>query len=245
MESLAWHRKLFWGAITLSLVGHVVFLSAQLLLAWWGVWGPMGSPAKLIYDREPIHSTSEWTQEEAARPQARMRELVRSITVTIPSAGGGRVASGGEVVLGMPKPELYAGFGETLSEGWSGAGGDSALWATAVDLTDLAVAAQGNPVLLSYFGAIREQIQRTANEAVWAPTQGLSAGLVYVGFIIGKNGRLQSAAVMPERSTASPQLCAIALQLVQASSPFPPFPPSFQDPSKAVVVPIEFGVGSS
>ena len=249
-ESLTagWHQRLLSIALTVSLAGHATVLGAQLLLRWAGVWSSSGRPAKLIYDREPVHSTSAWTREDTLQPQARLKELMRSMTVTIPSASGGALGAGMgrmDLPLGMTTRELASAGTASLSSDWGGTWGGSGVWAKAADLTDVSAAAQGNPILLSYFGAIREQIQETANTQVWVPAGAPGAGIVYVGFVIGSTGDLQSATVMNERSTAPAQLCAVALNIVKASSPFLPFPPSFKEPSKAVVVPIEFAVGPS
>ena len=113
-------------------------------------------------------------------------------------------------------------------------------WATAVDLTNLAEAAQGNPVLLSYFGTVREKIQRTDYTQTWFPKGEVAGGIVYIGFELNRAGAIQSATIVPGRSTASSTLCDIALRIVKASNPFLPFPPSLHDSSKTIVVPLEF-----
>ena len=249
---VTWHRRLLMIAVGASLVGHVAVLGVQALLSWWGGFSPELRRTKLIYDREPVQSTSEWTREESFQPQARLKALERSMTATIPSAiGGDRRAGGGQehrLAFGTLTPELssVSGVRDAAGGTWSGAWSDSSVWATAVDLTNIGAVAQGDPVLLSYFGAIREQIQRTANTEVRLSVSEVAAqaGTVYVGFVIRRNGELQSSAVMSERSKASPQLGKIALRIVQASSPFLPFPPSFNESSKAIIVPIEFTLGS-
>ncbi len=112
-----------------------------------------------------------------------------------------------------------------------------------VDLTNLVEAAQGNPVLLSYFSAIREQIQRTANRRSWLADES-TQGLVYVSFVLTTTGHVQSVTVLSDRSIPSPALHDIALRIIKASSPFPPFPPSLADSSKTLIVPLEFLVSS-
>ena len=243
-SGLPWHEKILVAALGLSLAIHIIGLSVQLILY---KFGPKSSSrqAKLIYHKEQVPAASEWAPQRQAVPAAtQVRELARSMTATLPGPGAGRVSVGSKdraAALGAPNPDrassANAGWGSAPG-GAAGAGRD--VWASAVDLTDLAAAAQGNPVLFSYFGAIREQIQQTADGRAWLPEQEVSAGVVYVGFVIGRSGALQSAAVVPERTTASPTLCRVALQIVQASSPFLPLPPSFTESSKAVVVPIEF-----
>ena len=97
--------------------------------------------------------------------------------------------------------------------------------------------------MLSYFSAIREQIQRAANRRTWL-TGEQREGLVYVSFVLTSTGAVQEAAVVSGRSAASPDLRDVAVQIVKAASPFPPFPPSMGEPNKTIVVPLEFLLGS-
>ena len=108
-----------------------------------------------------------------------------------------------------------------------------------VDLTNLLDASKGDPVLLSYFGTIREQIQRAANRKDWL-TGTERQGLVYVSFILTAEGRIRSATVIGNRSVSSATLQDIALKIIGSAAPFPPFPPSLQDTSKTLIVPLEF-----
>ena len=112
-----------------------------------------------------------------------------------------------------------------------------------VDLTNLVEAAQGDPVLLSYFSAIREQIQRTANHQTWQ-TGEHDQGLVYVSFVLAASGQVSSVSLAADRSTTSRSLQDIALRIIKSSSPFPPFPPSLKEPSRTIVVPLEFLLSS-
>lgn len=115
--------------------------------------------------------------------------------------------------------------------------------AAVVDLTNLVEAAEGNPVLLSYFTAIREQIQLAANNQTWMTGQGQS-GMVFVSFVLTSKGQLQSATVVGDRSAPSQRLRNIALEIVTSAEPFPPFPPSMPDARKTIIVPLEFLLGS-
>ena len=112
-----------------------------------------------------------------------------------------------------------------------------------VDLTNLVEAAQGDPVLLSYFSAIREQIQRTANHQTWL-TGERDQGLVYVSFMLAASGQVSSVSIAADRSTTSRSLQDIALKIIRSSTPFPPFPPSLKESSRTIVVPLEFLLGS-
>lgn len=236
----AWHQRVLRIAITVSLVGHFTVLGTQLLLLkWQGRHLPRR--AKLIYHREPVKSTSAWTREEPIQAQTRLKALARAL----PISGGGTMPGSITVgvarahgVLGAAEPgRSWGAISETGSEpaeGWEGR------WAAAVDLTNLTAAAQGNPLLYTYFGAIREQIQHTANGRDWASQAPVTSGVVYVGFVLERAGGIQSAAIITERSAGSPQLQDTALRIVQASGPFPPFPPSFPETTKTIIIPIEF-----
>lgn len=113
-----------------------------------------------------------------------------------------------------------------------------------VDLTNLVEAARGDPVLLSYFSAIREQIQRAANtQAAWL-TGDQGQGLVYVSFVLSSSGGVDTISVVSSRSVRAQPLWDAALGIVKTAAPFPPFPPSMADAQKTIVVPLEFLVGS-
>lgn len=112
-----------------------------------------------------------------------------------------------------------------------------------VDLTNLVEAAQGNPILLSYFGAIREQIQTVANRQTWTTGEG-KGGVIYTSFVLLASGQIYSVSVAGSRSAPSQTLRNIALRIVQSAAPFPAFPPSMKERMKTVIVPLEFLVGS-
>ncbi|MBI3087592.1 MAG: energy transducer TonB [Candidatus Omnitrophica bacterium] len=117
----------------------------------------------------------------------------------------------------------------------------SATRSAVVDLTNLVEAARGDPVLLSYFSAIREQIQRTANQQTWLTSEVDAQGLVYVAFVLAASGRVHSVTVLGDRSAPSRLLHDIALRIIKTANPFAPFPPSLGgESSKTVVVPLEF-----
>jgi protein TonB len=112
-----------------------------------------------------------------------------------------------------------------------------------IDLTNLVEASRGDPVLLSYFSAIREQIQQTANRQPWL-TGEMTQGLVYVSFTLYASGSVERVVIVGERSVDSEMLRDAALRIVKAAAPFPPFPPSMTEGHKTVVVPLEFLLGS-
>lgn len=112
-----------------------------------------------------------------------------------------------------------------------------------IDLTDLTTASGGDPVLLSYFSAIRQQIQQVANRRPWAIREERE-GLVYVAFVLSSTGAIEETNIVSGRSASSAQLRDVALRIVKAAAPFAPFPPSMTESSKRIVVPLEFLFGS-
>jgi hypothetical protein len=110
----------------------------------------------------------------------------------------------------------------------------------AVDLSNLTEASQGDPVRYGYFSAMRERIQQTANKQIWRLNEAELNGVVYVEFVVANTGNVESASVEPNRSTQVESIQGIAVSIVSGSSPFLPFPPSFKESSKTIIVPIEF-----
>ena len=194
-------------------------------------------PARLVYEAEPSREPS---------IAERVHQIARSHTFLPSSASGG--------VGAMPSPQMVnemvrvrIGTFSASVVGAPGAVGEATggnRWVSAIDLTNIVAAAQGNPVLLSYFGAIREQIQQVASGQAWLPTGEHAGGVACVGFTLNREGVVQSVSIVSNRSTPSPLLRDAALRIVQSAGPFPPFPPSFHESSKTVIVPLEFVVGS-
>jgi len=112
-----------------------------------------------------------------------------------------------------------------------------------IDLTDLTTASGGDPVLLGYFGTIRQQIQQVANRRSWMVGGG-QEGLVYVAFVLSTTGAIEGVSIVSDRSVSSAPLREISLRIVKAAAPFAPFPPSMTESSKRIVVPLEFLFGS-
>ncbi len=110
------------------------------------------------------------------------------------------------------------------------------------DLTNLVDASRGDPVLMSYFAAIRQQIQRSANSQAWLG-EADGEGLIYVSFLLASSGSIRDVATVPNRSVPSQQLRELGMRIVRQAAPFPPFPPSFQEAAKTIVVPLEFRLG--
>ena len=231
--------RLLFFALGLSLGGHALVIGVQVMRTIAGGLFEMTKPVKFIYEPKTTHPESQWSKELNRRGE-KLGELPRPSFVSAPGASAGgysRGALGVDALDDAGRVRIGGGFG----------GGSASLalpsgstWAAAIDLTNLTAAAQGDPVLYSYYGAIREQIQQTANERQWVPSALDTAGVVYVGFVVTRTGAIESAGVVSERSVRSAALQTIALRIIKASSPFLPFPPSFQEPTKTIVVPIEF-----
>jgi TonB family protein len=237
----AWDRRTLRLAVGWSLAGHVVILGSQLVLI--GMQGPIVfHRPKLIYHREPVQSKTAWTREQPPSPaESHLKQMGRA--AMMPGASGERA-----IRIGLPQASLPGlttpapswGAGGSAPSSWEGSG----RWATAIDLTNLTAAAQGNPLLYTYFGAIREQIQRTANGQEWLTDTSATTGVVCIGFVLNRSGDIESASIVRERSVDRPLLQEAALHIVQSAGPFPPFPPSFQDATKTIVIPIEFSAGT-
>ncbi len=112
-----------------------------------------------------------------------------------------------------------------------------------INLANLVDAARGDPVLLSYFSAVREQIQQAANRRAWLTAE-TQQGLIYVSFVLTSSGIVRGTEVLSDRSVPSQTLQEAALRIVNSAAPFPAFPPSMTEASKTVVVPLEFLLGS-
>jgi TonB family protein len=239
-------------AIGLSLAGHLVVLGATAAQTVWLLRRPKPAvPLRLIHDGPAKH-------DEQDRAAQRLEEA-KTRTIEAPALNQDAGAEPGEAeglqdgspMMSISAAELRAtaaaSLGELSSGGLAAVSVADGSWSSAADLTNVAAAAQGNPVLLSYFSAIRSQIQQAANRRPWLTEGAKSEGTVSIGFVIGVAGDIQKATVIAERSAAFPELQSAALQIVEASAPFPPLPPSVRSasPTLAVIVPIQFVTGPS
>jgi len=213
----------FTIAFGMSLGLHLLLLAGQFVSWGWLAVARERLPINVTYDYEIAMQELRQLQEELAR--------ATRDTLTAP----GPSASTHQAHIRIPERPLLATT-RSLPEATMG---PSAF----VDLTDLAEAAHGDPVLLSYFSAIREQIQHTANRRAWV-TEEATKGLVYVSFVLSANGAIHQTAVLADRSVPSTTLQDIALRIVEAAAPFPPFSPSMTESRKTIVVPLEFLFGS-
>ncbi len=226
-------------AFCFSLACHLVLLGVQLIRLPWH---------SLMTDRRTLDVIYEYeiAQEDLRRLQRQLEELHDQAKQSLPdiSAPSPHIRIPDRPTAGLPAegtaPPLGApGLSASLPPLATGA---STSRAAVVDLANLVDATHGDPVLLSYFSAIREQIQQTANHQVWL-TGEAATGLVYVSFVLTSTGDVRSTTVLADRSIPSRTLQDIALKIIKAASPFAPFPPSIAEPTKTVVVPLEFLVG--
>lgn len=217
------HDRVLTIAFGVSLGAHLMLLIGQLLFLDW-----LSAPNKhallnVIYDYEIA-------QQELRHLQAQLAKATRE-TVAAPASG----SVGERLQIRIPdRPMLTAD--QRVADVIPGR-------PSIVDLTNLVDASRGDPVLLSYFSAIREQIQQTANRATWL-TGAASEGLVYVSFVLTSSGSIQDLTVVADRSVSVETLRSTARRIVKTAAPFPPFPPSMVEPSKTIVVPLEFLFGS-
>jgi TonB family protein len=215
--------RAFTICFAISLGVHLALLGGQLLPLNWLISPRAPSSIELIYEYEIA--------------QQELRQLKEQLARTAREQGSAPTAAALNVrpQIRIPdRPLLITPrhLDQTMP-----------IPSSVVDLTNLADAARGNPVLLSYFTAIREQIQQTANNREWL-TGEAKPGLVFISFLLTSSGAVRGLDVVSDRSAPSPALRDIALRIVKTAAPFPPFPPSIPEPSKTVVVPIEFFFGS-
>ncbi len=205
-------------AISASL--HLSVLAAQCSSLNWLHSVRPASALEVIYE-------SEAAAHELRQLQAQLARAKRE-TVSMASPVGG---PGGQTRIRIPeRPSLLGDTGPSTI-GPSGAG--------IVDLSNLVEAAAGNPILLSYFSILREQIQQTANRRDWLAGKTLE-GVIHVSFLLRSDGSVSHIAIVPDRSAAVDTLRSVAPKIVKTSAPFPAFPPSMKEPNKTVVVPLEF-----
>src|SRR3989338_962733 len=240
MASPMQHDRAFLWSLGISVVCHLLGIIAQTVVLPPTSMVPRRQQAmEVVYEdsasnrRAEAHESLADLKTRSAAPPA--------VTVSSHHIHVG-IGQSGPLLGGIP------GMSEMGLE--ASGGGASALWsapplvqASVVDLSNLAEASRGDPVLLSYFSAIRERIQRTANQQTWMSSEA-SEGIVYVSFLLIRSGQIASPKALVERSASSPQLHAIAVKIITASSPFPPLPPSLQGEAKTIVVPLEFLRGS-
>ena len=235
----------------LSLALHIVVMGTQAVRAG------KPQPPEL---RRVLHLAKESrSMREEVRPKTELRRRIRAklADVAVPSVSSPRAVAAGVEPSQLPLPDLpqAARLGATgpgaQTSGRRGSGASAATrdatWASAIDLTNITAAADGDPVLLSYFSAIREQIQQAANGQSWVPEEAREEGVVYVAFVIASSGDIQSLSLAADRSTGSSVLQEAAVKIIQSAGPFPPLPPSFvaNSPSMTVSVPIEFVPGGA
>ena len=216
--------RAFIIALNISLGLHLALLVVQFLpLGWLPHARPRG-PMEVVYDYEVAKQELRHLQEEVTRAT---REAASSAPSPLPSGGQPQIRIPDRPVLALTRnlPDALPAY------------------PVSIDLTNLTEAARGDPVLLSYFSAIREQIQQAANRRGWLSDEP-SKGLVYVSFVLNSNGVIRDASVISQRSAPSTTLQGVALRIIETAAPFPPFPPSISEPRKTIVVPLEFLLGS-
>lgn len=220
--------RMFVIAFGASMGVHLILSLGQMVpLKWLTAPRSRSSTLEVIYELEVATLERQRLQEQLARAA---RE--RGAAPSVPSASN---RSERPQIVIPTRPSLV--MDRTLSDL------TPTRSSSVVDLTNPVDAARGDPVLLSYFSAIREQIQQTANRHVWL-TGHEAEGLVYVSFLLASSGAAKTIDVVPERSVDSHTLREVALRIVKSAAPFPPFPPSMIEPSKTIVVPLEFLLGS-
>jgi len=219
----------FVVALTISLACHVVLCGIQVFSMRHHARVPLPTALEVMYEPPPASLPPVL---HAVRARAALNEGLTISRALAPGEGAGM--PGG--LIRVPERPIAPSF---LTPS---AAREEPTRSAVVDLGNVADAAQGNPVLLSYFVAIRDQIQRTANRQTWMANGG-AEGLVYVSFVLSSTGQIQSVASLQDRSIASSTLQEMAVRIVKSAGPFAPFPPSVSESTKTVVIPLEFLLG--
>jgi TonB family protein len=222
-------QRVFAIAFGVSLGVHLAFLIGQFFQIAWLRVPTSSTPLNVVYKTLAVQEELQVLQEQLTRAK---RE-----TMATPGASA-RLGERPQIRI----PDRPALISEMQAESMADQAAVADM-ANFVDLTNLAEAARGDPVLLSYFGAIREQIQRTANRQDW--TMGQDQGLVYISFVLTPDGQVSDLRIVRERSANSAALHDVAMRIVNAAAPFPAFPPSLQGGHKTIVVPLEFLLGGA
>ncbi len=215
--------RVFLIAFGVSLAIHLVLLITRIVSFPWLAQMKHRLPLEVVYETAQAKPEVEQFQAQLTRTKR------DAAAAPAPSQIGDRMS------IRIPDRPFLAGD-RALAESMPARG-------AIVDLTDLVDASRGDPVLLSYFGAIREQIQSAANRQSWT-LEDERGGLIYISFLLNDNGGIEGVVIVPERSVPSHSLQNASLGIVKSAAPFPPFPPSMKESSKTIVVPLEFTSGS-
>jgi len=222
LHELKAHDRVFSIAFAVSIGVHLLFFIKPWRIGQRAPAAP--TPTQFIYEQAaPPHETRT-IQERALRQQ---RDATRSTSsLTGSQQAQIRIPDRSLLSTNRALPDIIPQPSSTI------------------DLTDLTAASGGDPVLLTYFSAIRQQIQQVANRRPWTATGTQQEGLVYVAFVLTSAGAIEGIGIVSNRSIPSEQLQDISLRIVKAAAPFAPFPPSITEPSKRIIVPLEFLFGS-
>lgn len=94
-----------------------------------------------------------------------------------------------------------------------------------------------DPVFLTYYQSIREQIRQSAKQRYH---QKLLRGDVSLAFTLFSNGRLKEVHLLQRSLKAAPLLRAIAVQSLMDASPFAPFPEALSHDQISFIVVLTF-----
>ncbi len=230
-------------AYSVSIGLHLILLVTQFLSFSWLHLSRPTAPLRVVYEERAKLQQLEERQASLSRAKRDMT------TPSVPTAAQSRSQQ-----IRIPQRPLLAG-GQHLSDALSSrmasldtsAGGQTMAQllssrSSVVDLANLVEAAAGDPVLMSYFGMIRERIQDTANRKNWVAGSD-AQGIVYVSFMLDRSGSISAVAVVTDKSSPSSMLRGAGSQIVKTAAPFPSFPPSMTEASKTIIVPLEFLLG--
>lgn len=81
---------------------------------------------------------------------------------------------------------------------------------------------QSGEIFLGYFEEIKQKIHQTVQKKYARKNPG--EGIVSLVFILRVDGSLENVVIVPRESSASPAVQKFAVECIQASAPFGPFP---------------------
>ncbi len=109
--------------------------------------------------------------------------------------------------------------------------------AAVIDLEDIALASQGDPVSRLFLTSLRENIQMTASLTRDIP---YGEALIYVWFDLMADGRILNARVDHGRSVGTPAQKEVAVEIMSKASWNQPFPPSWKVEVQTCSIGLEF-----
>lgn len=95
-----------------------------------------------------------------------------------------------------------------------------------------------NPVYAAYQNMVRDRIK----QKIYMNADRMESGSVELTFLIGADGELKDAKIIPEKTNASEHLQGIAMRSLQEASPFPAFLKGMNQPEYPLSIEVQYQV---